>query len=163
MKPKREKIETVLARRHWEKQGRAAPPIAVLVHSLHEQFSEDLMQRLEPHGVQFSDWGALTTLYHSGEPYCQTPTEICHGMLFTSGAISKILVRLERLGMVERVENPEDQRSKLAKLTAKGLNCVRTVQSQLKDIEHQQLKGLNKEELNTLEQLLTKLHNNWES
>jgi DNA-binding MarR family transcriptional regulator len=163
MKPKRENIETVLARRHWEEQGRAAPPIAVLVHSLHEQFSADLMARIKPFGVQFSDWGALTALHHGGEPYCMTPTEICQAMLFTSGAISKILARLEKLGMIERISNSHDQRSKLAKLTTRGLDCVQSVHKQLKEIEHQQLKGLNKQELQTLETLLTKLHKNWET
>lgn len=87
-----------------------------------------LQRRLEQVFNEFnmSSWefDVLATLRRSGPPYCLAPTVLFSALMVTSGTMTHRMQRLESAGLVERVANPEDARSKLVQLTAEGLTLI---------------------------------------
>lgn len=67
-----------------------------------------------------SDYSVLAALRRSGPPYEITPTELHTALERSSGGMTKMLKRLESLGLVSRETDPRDKRSNLVKLTERG-------------------------------------------
>ncbi|AKH22338.1 hypothetical protein AAY24_16330 [Sedimenticola thiotaurini] len=66
------------------------------------------------------EFDILLTLRRSAKPHVLTPTELQKSMLITSGGLTKLLHQLEMRGLISRSVQPQDKRSKLVHLTAKG-------------------------------------------
>ncbi len=75
---------------------------------------------LRPFDLMPSDYDVLATLRRVGSPYTLAPHELYTALARSSGGMTKILKRLEGLGLVRRIDNSEDRRSKLVQLTAEG-------------------------------------------
>lgn len=75
-------------------------------------------------GISGSDFGILSALRRAGAPYQSSPTEIARQRMITSGGLTPALDRLERHGLIERVANETDRRSRLVRLTAEGLDVI---------------------------------------
>src|ERR1700730_7480542 len=82
---------------------------------------------LSRHNLTRESWDLLASLRRVGEPYRLSPTDLYHGLMRTSGAISFRLRRLEKAGLITRVGNPADRRGMFVQLTPKGLNLVDTI------------------------------------
>lgn len=72
---------------------------------------------IERHGLTPGEFGILETLYHRGPLLLG---ELQRRVLVSSGGVSYLVDRLERKGLVERRDYPEDRRTRLAALTAEG-------------------------------------------
>ncbi len=87
-----------------------------------------LEQALDANFAQFglSQWefDMLATLRRSGAPYRLSPTALFSTLMVTSGTMTHRLKRLEMSELIERVPNPEDARSMLVQLSAKGLALI---------------------------------------
>lgn len=95
-----------------------------------------------------------------GDDYTLSPTELYGRLLFSSGGMTKVLKKLEDKGYIIRVENKEDKRSKLVKLTSLGREIV---DNALKDVliyENSYFDCLDKKEKKTFENLLLKILEN---
>lgn len=79
---------------------------------------------LQPFGLKYQEYAVLATLRVSGAPYRLSPSHLQATLLFTSGGLSNLLKRLERVGLIKRSTDPKDGRGVLVKLTAKGLRLV---------------------------------------
>lgn len=158
MKVKQNNIETLFAEKSWYHSESLAPPVDLLVRSLHEKLKSNFIQILKPYGIQFSEWLVLTLLHANKPFYSMTAADINAGMLFSAGGLSKVMTRLCKLGLIYRIDNPNDGRSKLAQLTQKGLKTVKLIHEQKRIHEQQDLKALNEEELAQLIVLLRKLN-----
>lgn len=66
------------------------------------------------------EFDILLTLRRSPKPHVLTPTELQRSMLITSGGLTKLLYQLEARELISRSVQPQDKRSKLVHLTAKG-------------------------------------------
>ncbi|MGX9418796.1 MarR family winged helix-turn-helix transcriptional regulator [Vibrio sp. RC27] len=157
MKPKKNKIETLFAERSWYNSDSSAPPVDLLIRSVHETLKTSFIQVLNPYGVQFSEWLVLTALHSNKPSFTLTAKEINSAMLFTAGGVSKVIDRLGKLGLIDRIDNPEDGRSKLVHLTQKGLETIESIHKQKLECEQRELSGLDESELATLVTLLRKL------
>ncbi|MCZ7631319.1 MAG: MarR family transcriptional regulator [Microthrixaceae bacterium] len=80
-----------------------------------------------------SDYAVLAALRRVGPPYTLAPNELYTGLERSSGGMTKMLKRLADLGLVRRVNNPADKRSKLVRLTAAG----KRVEEQVFDALHE--------------------------
>lgn len=67
-----------------------------------------------------SDYSVLAALKRSGPPYEMAPTELHTALDRSSGGMTKMLKRLEQMGLVSRVPDPTDRRSTLVRLTDDG-------------------------------------------
>jgi len=88
--------------------------LGVLMDTFHKE-------TLEPFELTPSDYAVLSTLRRAGPPYQLSPSELHTALERSSGGMTKMLKRLEGLGFVERVPDPEDGRSLRVVLTKAGL------------------------------------------
>ncbi|HEY5714845.1 MAG TPA: MarR family transcriptional regulator, partial [Psychromonas sp.] len=93
---------------------------------------------------------------------CLSPTEIYNSMLFSSGGLTKVLNRVTKAGLVERIDNPEDKRSKLVKLTDTGRILIVKVMQELHSSEQKKMAVLSDLEKQQLNSLLVKFISAWE-
>ncbi|MFH0257189.1 MarR family winged helix-turn-helix transcriptional regulator [Vibrio rumoiensis] len=145
-----------------EKQRLSYEEIILRIHRLSDHLAADVQQYLEPYSLQQADFSILISLYRQGMPYIASPTQLYQTMLFSSGGLTKVLKRVESQSLVQRVDNPEDKRSKLVQLTSQGLEIIEEVLDKVKQSRTQALSCLEPQEQKDIEQLLAKLLSNWE-
>lgn len=74
--------------------------------------------------IYYTDLDVLATIRRSGEPYQLTPKELMKSVLITSGAMTTLLNRLTKLGLIYRANDTIDGRIKKACLTNKGKDVI---------------------------------------
>ncbi|MEM1110302.1 MAG: MarR family transcriptional regulator [Pseudomonadota bacterium] len=101
-------------------------PMAVVGRLLRvgRQLDTRINEVLKPYGLLYSEFDALATLRRSGKPYELTPTELQEAVVLTSGAITALLNRLTKKGLIARRKSAEDGRSLTARLTPKGVKLT---------------------------------------
>jgi DNA-binding MarR family transcriptional regulator len=86
---------------------------------------ESLTRReLPAFGLTGAEFDVLATLRRSGKPYRLKPNELSRSLLLSTGGTSNVVNRLESGGLVERTPDPDDGRSTLISLTAKGITLA---------------------------------------
>ena len=86
------------------------------------------------------------------------PVEIARAVLLTRSGITRLVQGLERAGLVERVECPDDARGFLVALTPAGLELVRSArETHLEGVAELFTDRYSDEELATLAELLERL------
>src|SRR5438094_4743909 len=85
-------------------------------------------ERLEPLGLSPRAWGVLTTLVESGP---LTQIELASATSTDRTAMTYLLDELEERGLLERRAKPDDRRSYLIHLTARGKKTQNDVTRQL--------------------------------
>jgi len=71
-------------------------------------------------GITAGDVLLLDALYRVGPPHRIAPTALKHYFLMSLAGVGKRVDRLEVLGLIARVPNPEDGRGRLIELTGQG-------------------------------------------
>jgi DNA-binding MarR family transcriptional regulator len=82
------------------------------------------------HSLNAGEAMILGTLRRLGEPFQATPTELSKVSIVAPPGVAKRLDRLERLGLVSRVNNLADRRSHRVRLTAKGCKVADAIANQ---------------------------------
>jgi DNA-binding MarR family transcriptional regulator len=80
--------------------------------------------KVEVRGVTVAEWVVMRQLLDSGET---NPSEVAERLGMTRGAISKLVERLVRKGLVSRVTGERDRRFQRVKLTTEGYRLVPTL------------------------------------
>jgi DNA-binding MarR family transcriptional regulator len=75
---------------------------------------------LAPIGLTFESFSVIVTLRRAGAPYELNPTALYRESLLSSGAITNRIDRVEALGLVKRLPDPNDRRGTIVRLTPKG-------------------------------------------
>ncbi len=83
-----------------------------------EAFEQDT---LKPFDLMPTDYSVLAALRRGGPPYQLAPHVLYTTLDRSSGGMTKILKRLETLGLVDRTPDASDRRSNLVRLTAAGM------------------------------------------
>jgi DNA-binding MarR family transcriptional regulator len=109
------------------------------------------------HGLARSSWDVIASLRRAGPPFELTPTDLHRGLMRSSGAMTNRLHRLERLGLVTRLPDPHDGRSRRVRLTPQGVRLADEIAGQHMDNEARLLAGLGAPERATLERTLRRL------
>jgi len=112
---------------HWPETATGFSLIAPAIYRLHEHLSQLAEQLFSAYGLQSAEFEALCALRTSPPPHRMTPTELYRLLLVSSGGMTKILVRLEDKGLIERPPNPEDARSRQVALTPEGKALIEQV------------------------------------
>ena len=127
--------------------------IAVLERHLSHRIDRYLAQ------LDLQIWGfdVLASIYRSGPPYTQTPSQIMRNCFLRSGAVTNRLKRLEARELIVRRQDTVDRRSVGVILTDKGKTLAKkAIEGR---IEHMKptFDGLSKKEQKDLVSLLRKL------
>ncbi|QKF67677.1 transcriptional regulator, MarR family [Arcobacter venerupis] len=86
-----------------------------------------------------------------------SPTKIYEKLIFTSGAITKVLKKLEEKAYVIRINNQYDKRSSLVQLTPLGYEVCKNALIDVFAFEEECFSKLTKEEMKIYEDLTLKL------
>ena len=120
----------------------------------------DGVTRLEEVNYQIThnELDVLSCLKMSGnEQFILSPSRLNERLLFTAGAISKVLKKLEDKKYIIRLENKYDKRGKLVQLTTLGREIHDKVMKDVLKFEESCFSVFNDEEKQTMQKLLMKL------
>jgi len=112
---------------------------------------------LAPLDITAAQYVILMSLAH-GEVSCAS--DLCKGISYDPGAMTRMLDRLERRGLVRRVPNPEDRRAYQLELTDEGRGVVPKLRSAGMKVLNRMLDGFSANEAKQLEGYLLRMLNN---
>ena len=112
---------------------------------------EEVFERF---GLSRGEVGALSALRISGPPYQLSPTRLAKGLMLSSAGITSRIDRLERRGLVRRLDDPDDRRGVIIELTDEGRAVVDEAVAALAVSDRQLLDRLDPQEVEQLEDLL---------
>ena len=84
-------------------------------------FTKVLNENISKFGLNLTDFSVLDLLFQKGE---QTTQKIGEKMLITSGSITYIVNKLEKMGLICRNKSEADKRITYIKLTKKGRETI---------------------------------------
>lgn len=90
----------------------------------------------------------------------QTVAEISRIMTYDSGAMTRLIDRIERKGLLRRVPNPNDRRSHLVKLTATSAQVFPEARRLVSDVYRRLLLNFSDRQALLLQQSLQRLLDN---
>lgn len=109
---------------------------------LGQLLEEALVECLAPWSLSKADYSVVSVLRVAGAPYEMRPTDLRNRLLLTSGGVSNIVNRLERLSLVERVPDPADGRSSWVRLTPGGVGTAEETIRAWAAVQEQLFSGL---------------------
>ena len=112
---------------------------------------------LDPFGLKFVDFSVLRVLYLAGSPYEMSPTELADVLLRSSGGMTQILDRLERVGLVERGSDVSDRRKVVVQLTADGVDTAQRASAAYARERRRILRALPPDEIEPLDAAVRQL------
>lgn len=143
--------------KNWPECAETVSPALLRLLRVSELFHHNMQAHVEHHNLQRAEFSALATLRRSPRPYCLSPTALYQSMIFSSGGLTKVLNRLSRAALIERIDNPEDKRSKLVQLTSTGKQLIETVIPKLHQTEINMLSVLSPDEQQQLDSLMQRI------
>lgn len=87
-------------------------------------------------------------------------SELCKGISYDAGAMTRMLDRLEAKGLVRRTRSPDDRRLVNLELTQAGQAAYPRLREISMRVLNRSLRDFNQDEARTLESLLVRLGNN---
>ncbi|MBX7159280.1 MAG: MarR family transcriptional regulator [Acidimicrobiia bacterium] len=104
-----------------------------------------------------NDYAVLAALRRGGPPYELAPSRLYTSLERSSGGMTKMLKRLEQLGFVRRVPDPDDRRSTLVQLTAAGKQVEEDAFARFVDAAHRLLEPASPADLDNIDDSLRRL------
>lgn len=119
------------------------------------RLSHHLLREMEKtfarHGLNDATFDLLATLRRSGPPYRLSPGDLLATMMITSGTMTNRIDQLEKIGLVERIQNPQDGRSVIIALTEKGFSVIDQAVTDHVATQQRIMAGLSAEERTALD------------
>src|SRR5205085_6592293 len=92
-----------------------------------------------------------------GSGRAETPVDLCRVMQYDTGAMTRLLDRIEAKGLIRRVAHGADRRCVALEMTAAGLELYPKLVEIVKEMNRRATKGLSRAEVEQLESLLLRL------
>ena len=108
-------------------------------------------------GITHQQYVALWTLCLTDDPDAGLPIgAVADGLLNRASDTTRLIDRLEKAGLAERLVNPSDRRSVLVRATPAGHRAFAAVTPKLQEFHRLQWSNLSAAEVDTLHGLLAK-------
>ena len=133
-----------------------------LTQRISKSLGESLVSKLQEHEISVTaeQWCVISMLYnHKSE----TQTAIGLFLGYDKVKVLRLIVDLEKAGIVERFIDSNDKRFRIVRLTESGNQYYKIVEVHAKETLKEATKGLNSEELKTCTSLLKKILGNLET
>ena len=127
---------------------------AHLIAQLRQKVVEAMEKELAPLGLTHAQFVVVVQLANG---MAGTPAEFCRLLNYDSGAMSRLLDRIEEKGIIRRVRNAEDRRSVGLELTDKGKQLYPDIVPLVQEVNSRLLKDFSKSEVRTLELFLQRM------
>ena len=130
--------------------------VSVLIKKSSLVFDKYVGKLLAPYDMSGSQFRILMKLYKSPENSIrQVDIETAFSM--TNPTVTGLIVQLEKKGLVTKIDNPEDKRSKLLSLTDLANSKKEEFFALANDLEKKMTNGLTESEVKLLTELLEKV------
>jgi DNA-binding MarR family transcriptional regulator len=129
-------------------------PLIMLSQKLLTRISELLERKYKISNSELDVLASLHSAYE--EDHTLTPTKLYERLFFSSGGMTKVLRKLEQKEYITRLDNQEDKRSKLVKLTPSGKNILEKSLSDVIELEEAIFAHIKSDERQNLSDLLFK-------
>lgn len=118
-----------------------------LLRRLYASMQRHFEKRMQPLDLTAGQWGPLLLM---AEGRGNTAAELARGMDIDTGAMTRMLDRLEAKGLVARARSASDRRVVRLELTAEGLKVASQIPHQLAEVLNLHLKDFKTDELTML-------------
>ena len=125
-----------------------------LVNQVLKELYYAVDRELAPLDMTAAQFGILAHVVH-GE--MDSASQLCKGMDYDPGAMTRMIDRLEAKGLLRRVRSRKDRRAASLELTAEGKAIFPKVQASVVAVFNRFLKGFSKTEARQLEGLLKRV------
>ena len=115
---------------------------------------EAIDQELAPLDISHAQWIVVMLL---GDGAAATAAELCKLLVYDPGAMTRLLDRLEKKGVLRRVRAKDDRRTVHLELTAAGKRLYPRILETLVEVFNRLLRGFSKSEVRQLEGLLKRM------
>jgi DNA-binding MarR family transcriptional regulator len=115
---------------------------------------EAIDRELAPLEISHAQWIVVMLL---GDGAASTAAELCKILIYDPGAMTRLLDRLEKKGVLRRVRAKNDRRAVQLKLTADGRRLYPRILDALVRVFNRLLHGFSGSEVRLLEQLLKRM------
>jgi DNA-binding MarR family transcriptional regulator len=151
-------VDKILTQWNRERPDLDVGPMGLLgrLARLRSHLAREIDAEFGRHGLNSSSFDVLATLRRSGAPYRLSPGELMETMMITSGTMTNRIDQLEKAGMVERLDNPDDRRGVIIALTDKGFETVETAVTGHVANQHRLVAALDTHERQQFNALLSK-------
>lgn len=120
--------------------------------------TEDFNRRVEKCGSTRIQWIALYFLLKADKPTSQR--ELAVMMNIKDPTLARLVDRMERDGLLRRIENPQDKRMKFLELTETGRTKAEAMMPLGKEFSDLLLEDITDEEVEVFQKVLDKMLNN---
>ena len=115
---------------------------------------EAIDRELAPLDISHAQWIVVMLL---GNGAASTAAELCKILIYDPGAMTRLLDRLERKGVLRRVRSKNDRRTVRLELTAGGKRLYPRILEALVEVFNGLLHGFSKSDVRQLEDLLKRI------
>jgi DNA-binding MarR family transcriptional regulator len=115
---------------------------------------EALDHELEPFDITAAQYVVLVTLA-GGE--ATSASDLCKGISYDPGAMTRMIDRLEQKGLIRRVQRPDDRRKVNLELTSEGKSLYPRMRASAANVQNRLLRGFSKAEVRELEAYLKRM------
>ena len=129
--------------------------IGILIKRASLEVEKAALAVLAPYSMNLTQFKIITYLYDA-PPASIRQVDLERAFSMTNPSITSVLHTLEKKGLIQREENPEDKRSNVVSLAEKAVQMQGNLQAAGKQIEESIAKDLLPEERETLITLLKK-------
>lgn len=109
----------------YERELSDAYAITIRLRRLARAIELELSRSAAKEGLTAGEVLVLDALYRSAAPHQVTLTELKHLFLISLAGVGKRVDRLDELGLIDRIPNPEDGRGLLVGLNKKGIALLK--------------------------------------
>lgn len=134
-------------------------PITFYLKAIDQTLKKSLDQALEPYDLTKAQTEILCFLNDSKEDYC-IQKDIENYFHISNATVTGLLNRLEAKGLILRLDNPEDRRTKTIQQTPKAIEVHKLVEKTVQQHEQKLLDGFSQEEKAQLISMFTRIHEN---
>jgi DNA-binding MarR family transcriptional regulator len=131
--------------------------LGALIGLARKALAEEFERELEPLGLNVAQ--ALVILLLA-DGRASTSAQMCRMLSHDAGAMTRIVDKLEELGLVRRVRKEHDRRAAHLELTKEGKSVYAQVTRVQVEVLNKLLRGFTKTEARTLEVLLRRILEN---
>ncbi|RDW15076.1 MarR family winged helix-turn-helix transcriptional regulator [Oceanobacillus chungangensis] len=137
-----------------EKMNDTSLKLFVTLSKAYQSVMERAEADIKSKGLNFTDFAVLELLYHKGQQPLQ---KIGKKILITSGSITYIINKLEKIGYIERKPCESDKRITYASINKKGEQLLDEIFPNHWKMIRDMMSGLSEEEKEMATHLLKKL------
>jgi DNA-binding MarR family transcriptional regulator len=154
--PPMDSVDRLIAQWAHERPDLDTAPLAVVARVIRiaAWLSKSAEKWLSPLGLTWESFSLIVTLRRAGAPFQRRPSELLEESLLSSGAMTNRIDRVEALGLVVRLRDPNDRRGVIVQLTPEGRKladkAIEVHSAELKAL----LKGIRASDRATLKKVL---------